>query len=233
MALNINGVSDMKKALLSILAIALLVSIAGCTTAPAAVQPTPFPTIAPSATSATCLSQNGLSLTLSLNATTYQPGEPIRITIEEKNTLTTANNITAANEWPVFNYLGVGSCNTLNYPFGIAVVQGYYDAKSISSATPLTIFPLMFCPAIAVAYSYNFQPSSDLAYIYNSFDSKPSPISMNTDVMLTGVWDEMTHADGGYTQTTSNFTPGIYTLVGGDEWDTLVILHFSVSKAAK
>jgi hypothetical protein len=221
----------MKKALFILVAV-LLASVAGCATVPTDVQhTTPTPTIAPFTTSATVLSQNGLSLTLSLSATTYRPGEPIRITIEEKNTLTTANNITAANEWPVFNYLGVGSCNTLNYPFGIAVVQGYYDAKSISSATPLTIFPLMFCPAIAVAYSYNFQPSSDLAYIYNSFDSKPSPISMNTDVMLTGVWDEMTHADGGYTQTTSNFTPGIYTLVGGDEWGTLVVLHLNISEA--
>jgi hypothetical protein len=56
---------------------------------------------------------------------------------------------------------------------------------------------------------------------------------MNTDVTLTGVCDRWipinTSTGIAYQQATSNFTPGIYTLVGGDEWGTLVILYFRVS----
>jgi hypothetical protein len=164
-----------------------------------------------------------------LNSTVYQQGDSITVTIDEKNTLTTANNITAANEWPVSYWLGAGSCNTLNYPFGIAVVQGYYDANSISAATPLKIFPLIYCPYESIAYSYNFQPSSDLAYINTSFGSEPSPIRMNINITLTGVWDNWTNTGSETVQAAINFPSGIYTLVGGDEWGTLVILHFRVS----
>jgi len=63
-----------------------------------------------------------------------------------------------------------------------------------------------------------------------------SPISMNTDVTLTGVCDRWipinTSTGIAYQQATSNFTPGIYTLVGGDEWGTLVTLYFSISNEA-
>jgi len=236
---NINGGSVTKKALLSILVVALLVSIAGCSTAPNVVQhttPTPIATLAPSATSATVLSGNGLSLTLSLNSTTYQYEDQISVTIDEKNTLARENNISASGNWPVFGYLGVGPCNTLNYPFGIALLQGYYDAKSIASATPLQIYPIVFCPCERVVVSYVFQPLSDIASRCTMWGDWLSPISMNTDVTLTGVCDRWipinTSTGIAYQQATSNFIPGIYTLVGGDEWGTLVILYFSISNEA-
>ena len=249
---NINGGSVTKKALLSILVVALLVSIAGCSTAPNVVQhttPTPIGTLAPSATSATVLSGNGLSLTLSLNSTTYQYGDQISVTIDEKNTRARENNISVSDNWPVFGYLGVGPCNTLNYPFGIALLQGYYDEKSIASATPLQIYPIVFCPAERVVVSYVFQPSSNIASRRTMEGDWLSPISMNTDVTLTGVCDRwvsvnLSESSGyvctpngsypvvGHVQATSNFSPGIYTLVGGDEWGTLAILYFSISNEA-
>ena len=221
---------------MSILVVALLVSIAGCSTTPNVVQhttPTPISTLTPSATSATVLSGNGLSLTLSLNSTTYQYRDQITVTIDEKNTLAIENNISASDNWPVFGHLGVGPCNTLNYPFGIALLQGYYDAESIASATPLEIYTLKLCPCERVIVSYVFQPSSDIASRCTIEGDWLSPISMNTDVTLTGVCDRWipinTSTGIAYQQATSNFTPGIYTLVGGDEWGTLVILYFRVS----
>ena len=73
-------------------------------------------------TSDSITSANGLSLTLSINSTSYHPGEQISVNIDEKNTLTTKNNVRVANSWPVQG-LTVGPCGTLNYPFGIAILQ--------------------------------------------------------------------------------------------------------------
>jgi hypothetical protein len=178
--------------------------------------------------SSTVISSYGLNLTLSLNSTTYHPGEQISVTIDEKNILAVANNIQAANAWPVQG-LSVGPCGTLNYPFGISILEGYYDAKSVSAITPLQLFDpnaSYHCPAILAAVSYDFKPWSDIAAIYTGYDSEPWSINMTTEVTSAGFWT-VTH--GHPTWIFSNFTPGIYTVVGGDEWGALVILHFTIS----
>jgi len=47
---------------------------------------------------------------------------------------------------------------------------------------------------------------------------------MTTKVTSAGFWT------GSRPDATLNiFTPGIYTVVGGDEWGALVILHFTIS----
>jgi hypothetical protein len=177
--------------------------------------------------SSTLISRYGLSLTLSLNSTTYHPGEQISITIDERNILATNNNIPVANEWPVQG-LNLGPCGTLNYPFGISIMQGYYDVKSIVAITPLQLFDpnvAYHCPMIlAGIVSYDFQPSSDIADIYTSYDSEPWSINITTEVTSAGFW-----TGSRPNATFSNFTPGIYTVVGGDEWGGLVILHFVIS----
>jgi len=198
--------------------------IVGCTT------PTPTATYTPITLdqySSTVISRYGLSLTLSLNSTTYHPGEQISVTIHEKNTLPIENNIHVASEWPVQG-LNLGPCGTLNYPFGISILQGYYDAKSVVTITPLQLFDpnaAYHCPVILAGItSYDFQPWSDIAAIYTSYDSEPWSINMTTQVTSAGFWT------GSRPKATfSNFTPGIYTVVGGDEWGALVILHFTIS----
>jgi hypothetical protein len=176
--------------------------------------------------SSTVISKYGLSLTLSLNSTTYHPGEQIPITIHEKNILAKENNIHVANAWPVQG-LSLGPCGTLNYPFGISILQGYYDAKSVAAITPLQLFdPNAFyhCPAIMAAVSYNFQPWSDIAAIYTGHYFEPYSIDMTAEVTSAGFW-----TGSRPNATFSNFTPGIYTIAGGDEWGALVILHFTIS----
>jgi hypothetical protein len=176
--------------------------------------------------SSTVVSGNGLSLTLSLNSTTYHPGEQISVTIHEKNTLAIENDIPVDNRWPVQG-LDLGPCGTLNYPFGISIVQGYYDAKDVVGVAPLQLFdPNAFysCPAMARAISYDFQPGSDVATIYTGYDSEPWSINMTVKSTSAGFWTG-SRPDA----TFSNFTPSIYTVVGGDEWGALVILHFTVS----
>jgi len=208
--------------LISSMTMLIITIIVGCITlTPAATFTLTFDQI-----SATAISRNGLSLTLSLNSTTYHPGEQIFVTISEKNTLAIENNVPVANRWPV-QCLNLGPCGTLNYPFGISILQGYYDAKSVVTINPLQLFDpnvAYHCPMIlAGVTSYGFQPSSDIVAIYTSYDSEPWSINMTTKVTSAGFW-----TGSRPNATFSNFTPGIYTVVGGDEWGALVILHFTI-----
>jgi hypothetical protein len=192
-------------------------------------EPATYTSITLDQYSSTVISSYGLSLTLSLNSTTYHPGEPISITIDEKNILTRENNIHGADEWPVEG-LKLHFCGTFNYPFGISILQGYYDAKSAVAIAPLQLFDpnaMYYCPAILadVYYDYDFQPWSDVATIHTS-NSEPYSINMIATVTSAGFWT-VTH--GHPTWVFSNFTPGIYTVIGGDEWGALVTLHFTIS----
>ena len=197
--------------------------IVGCTT------PTPTGTYTPITLdqySSTVISRSGLSLSLSLNSTTYHPGEQIPITIEEKNILAVENNIHGADRWPVQG-LRLGHCPTV-YPFGISILQGYYDAKNVAAIGPLQLFdpnPIYYCPVILAAayYDFDFQPWSYVATLYTS-NSEPYSINMTARVTSAGFW-----TGGCCNATFSNFTPGIYTVVGADEWGALVTLHFTIS----
>lgn len=195
--------------------------------------PTPTATYTPITLdqySSTVISKYGLSLTLSLNSTTYHPREQVSITINEKTILPIENKIHAADEWPVHG-LTLTPCGTLNYPFGISILQGYYDAKGVAAITPLQLFDpnvAYHCPMIlAGIVSYDFQPVSNIALIRTSWDSEPGAIKMSinmtTKVTSAGFWTGSRSS-----ATFSNFTPGIYTVVGGDEWGALVILHFTI-----
>jgi len=209
--------------LISSMTMLTITIIVGCTT------PTPTATYTPITLdqySSTVISKYGLSLTLSLNSTTYHPGEQISVTVDEKNILAIENNIHVANRWSVQG-LSLGPCGTLNYPFGISILQGYYDAKSVVAITPLQLFDpnaTYSCPAMGGIVSYDFQPGSDIAAIYTSYDSEPWSMNMTTKVTSAGFW-----TGSRPNATFSNFTPGIYTVVGGDEWGALVILHFTIS----
>jgi len=192
-------------------------------------MPTPtgtYTTVTLDQYSSTAISRYGLSLTISLNSTTYHPGEQISVNIEEKNILPTENEVRAANRWP-FHGLTLTPCGTLYYPFGISILQGYYDSENVAGVTPLQLFDpnvVYTCPPILAAVSYDFQPWSDSAAIYTGYGFMPWSRNMSTEVTSEGFWT------GSYPNaTSSNFTPGMYTVVGGDEWGALVILHFTVS----
>ena len=88
--------------------------------------------------SATSNSISGLILSLSLDSATYQPGQTVNIAVDEINSLKKTNSVSATRNWS-FPGLSVGPCGTLNYPFGIAIFQGYYTAGDLSSVTPLKL----------------------------------------------------------------------------------------------
>jgi hypothetical protein len=179
--------------------------------------------------SATFKSANGLNLSLSLDSATYQPGQQVVIIVDENNTLSKTNKINASEKWPVSG-LGVGPCGTLNYPFGVAIFQGDYMVANVSSATPLQIYEpgIYHCPMILAGISsYVFQPLSDTAAIFQVPESDAAftlEIKTEFEPAPTGYW-----ASNAPNATLTNFEPGVYTVVAGDEWGALVVVHFTVS----
>jgi hypothetical protein len=219
MRANIN-----RNVILLIISVIMLTTVTiGCTPATSTAK---YTSIATDQYSSTVISRYGLSLTLSLNSTTYHPGEQVTVTINEMNILPIRNKIHAADGRPIAG-LTLSPCGTFNYPFGISILQGYYDAKDVGDITPLQLFdPNAFplCPVILAAVYYTFQPWSNIATIYTGYDSQPWSTNLTAQVTSAGFW-----VGGCCNATFSNFTPGIYTIVGGDEWGALVVLHFTVT----
>lgn len=168
---------------------------------------------------------SGLELSLALNGTRISTGEEITATAVEVNTLTTTDNVSAAKDWPIGN-LAVGPCGQLNSPVGIAVLSGNYDAANVSSAKALQIYnPAVYaCPAIlSNIEGFLFQPSSDNATVYGSCGSAACfNETASATVSVDGYWT-------GEPSTFTTLPTGIYTVVAGDEWGGIAILHFTVA----
>ena len=165
-------------------------------------------------------STNGLQLELSINTTSITPGEPLQIAISEYNTHSTGNNIAAATNWEI-NGLTIGACPNINeLPFGVAIFQGNYNAQNISQGNPLELFGAVPCAQlIRLITGYDFLPNSNNAAIMPGGDvALPTAMATNETV------------NGTYTQgfQLNPFSPGIYTVVAGDEWGTLEFLYFTV-----
>jgi hypothetical protein len=178
--------------------------------------------------SATSLSPIGLKLSLSLDSTIYQPGQQVTIVIVETNTLSKTNIVSISNKWS-YSYLTLGQCGTYLLPFGVALLEGYYSSTNISTATPLMFYDYSVqpCPIVfGKITTYDFKPSSDIATIQYKSQPGTQPIKTNVafSLQLTGYWT------GSPPPIKKNFEPGDYTVVAGDEWGNLVIVHFTVSQ---
>jgi len=213
------------KQILALIIIVCLISLTGCSNSS---QLPIQPMLTESANAVVIQSAHGLSLSLSLDSTTYYTGNRVSIVVNEKNTLSKTNKVATSEKWPVGG-LSVGPCGTYDYPFGEAIFQGNYMAANILSGTPLELYdPILrhSCPLIlSEISSYVFQPSSDIADMFQMSGSTAALTGeeMNSDVrpMPMGYWNGSTITD---------FEQGVYTVVAGDEWGTLVVLHFTVSK---
>ena len=182
-------------------------------------------------TSASSKSANGLALTLSLDAATYRPGQTVSIVVDEKNTLSKTNNVPVSDKWWL-KVLRMGPCSDSKIPpFGIAVAQGYYTASNISKINPLVIDnpnEFISCPynIFSNLTGYEFLPMSDTVKFTDPADPTHSSLQqMYAQAQPNGYWT------GAYPDAVQhNFDPGVYTIVAGDEWGALVILHFTVAQ---
>ena len=157
------------------------------------------------------------------------------------NTLSTVNNVTGASDWAFSSLTNTTSFPCPSYVY-YQVFQGYYVQSNISSAgSPLQVSPVykfLSCPQFIWSY-YLFQPSSDQALIPNGHSETNSSIiyqktTTGLTALLTGNYTEMYNASI-FTMNGAlpppPFPPGTYTLVAGDQWGQLVILHFVVTVA--
>jgi len=162
------------------------------------------------ANSASVNSISGLSLSLSLDAANYKPGQDVYVTIEEHNTLNTDTVVPASNNWAL-DYLAMGGCGTNGDFVGIALFQGYYTASNKSFGEPLLF------------WNYNITtPCPTTTTPPNGFDFTPLDHKY-ADLDLKGYWTGNSRS-----AIFTNFKPGIYTVVAGDEWGALVFVHFTV-----
>ena len=207
----------------------LVVSASGCSN-PSTQTTFPMMTNVSGLNSGSSESANSLSLSLSLDSMTYKPGKNVSIILDETNALSTANNVLVSDNWP-YNHLHSDPCDFIS-PFGIAVFKGDYTSSNFSTATPLTIYDphaTRLCTTNYAINSYSFQPSNDMADIIENSNPNPSNYSqqMKYEVTINGYWPDNNYYSN---SRLTKFSPGVYTVVGGDEWGALVILHFTVSQ---
>ena len=169
-------------------------------------------------------SVNGLSLSLSTDRTTHQLGQSVSIIVDEKNLLSTTNNVPATDNLPA-EFMS-GFPNEPSFPLGLAVLRGNYIGSNYSTAKPLIIFnpgEVYIGTTAAAPTSYSFDPLIDVAILNGGDYNSSNAIRLHIEISINGYWPNNENAPS------NNFEPGIYTIVVGDEWGTLVVLHFTVT----
>jgi len=207
----------------------------------------------------------GLRLSLSVNATVIPSEDAIGIDASVLNTRTTADNLTASDDWAAAG-LTNGECNYGNAtnklfgPIGLDVFRGTYGMNNLSSAgKPLSYWPVHSCIVDGVMVgtqylplenitSYSLLPGNDsgtYAGYYVASTTSPPPVcgggvctySPNvTRTYAKGVFptraafqESINAANGtGFYSSLGSSLPANYTLVVGDEWGQLTLLHFQV-----
>jgi hypothetical protein len=213
-------------ALLGLFVVMAVVGSAALIQDPNDIQIGYHPTSLSTTTSSTNPSTN-LELKLSLNATSIPIADSVNVSLSEYNTLGALNNVTVANNWPIRGLNDGGGCGILNLPIGFAVFQGYYTGYNISSASSLELASpgLRSCPGIfSEIYSYAFHPHNSTADIYASC----SPDLCRTEGITSGLAVRGDWSNGLLGASFNVLSPGVYTVVAGDERGTAAYLYFVV-----
>jgi hypothetical protein len=170
--------------------------------------------------------RNGLTLMLSVNSTRLTAGQTVEVSVEDYNPLSHPVNLSASSGWPL-HYLTLGPCGTLNEPIGAAILSGYYTGANASAASALQLYQPAYypCPAMMAGItSYGFLPKNSSAVMYaDCGDGACNTIVVSSTVYSHGYWVGQIGS-----ASFQDFTPGVYTVVAGDEWGALVFLHFTV-----
>ena len=173
----------------------------------------------------------GLRLSLSVTPSEAYSVSSFNVSVSDFNVLAATNTPTII-ESPTAGgtRLTLGPCSQL--PLGFGLWQGYYSAGNLSAAPPLSLFQpgVYSCPAeFSIAY-FSFSPLSDNVSLYS-----PQPKSGNATVP-TEMWtmpDAFEQSFSGYWTgqgVFQQFQPGFYTLVGGDDYGQLAIVHFYIGQ---
>ena len=200
-------------------------------------------------TTETAGSSLGLKLVLVVNSTIIPSQDAIGITASVLNVGPTANNLTASDNWAV-NGLKAGSCdpqgnstNKLFFPVGLGVFRGAYGLNNLSSAgSPLLVWGLVECIVDGVSVDNQYYPLSSITSYsllpgsYSGTYAGYYVVSYTPETLAKGVFPTQMvdqaaiyAANGtGFYNSLNSSLPANYTLVAGDEWGQVTLLHFSV-----
>jgi len=143
------------------------------------------------------------------------------------NMLSTSNNVTSAASWPL-NGLSENGCGTTFYPMGIEVIRGTNLSAASSNYLDLLYPGPHSCPKGPYQVSwYQFKNGSQIAHV--SSVSFPPYFLMNATMSFGGYWTWDRTVDPSANPVFHPFEPGVYTVVAGDEWGDVVLLHFTVA----
>lgn len=182
----------------------------------------------------------GLELSLSISSSIVPSQDSFVVSASLFNTLSTVNNLTASSNWPVQNLLS-GSCDSGNgtlTPEGISIFTGNYGRNNISSASPINFWAGVECldqpdmwkvNGLASFTSFAFLPKNDSGYFGFNASGPVSrgiiPAQMNTGNV--SIWSSNDSSSLGI-NSLGSASPDNYTLVAGDEWGQMLLLHFQV-----
>jgi DNA-binding transcriptional ArsR family regulator len=180
-----------------------------------------------------------LRLTVSVNSTVVATNQTVTVGVFVSNVLTHFNNITASNQWGYA--FPTGLCGKtfgplIDWaPYNLALFSGFYTLANVSEGTPIPIYyqpPAnytgpYFCPLIMVGItSFDFYPSSGTAVVNRQVSQSPAEVDTIGATLTLGV-GTTSNSGWGYPVT---FSPGVYTVLAGDEWGQLAVIHFVVSQ---
>lgn len=175
-------------------------------------------------------SSTGLRLELNLS---MDPSTGLIVGLGEYNTLTSPNNVTTANLWPIpVDDLAIQAPTYCNYKImmGYAIYKGNYELNNYTLGNPLKLSPpnvQINCPSPNPPSYFLFNPSSNIASI-SSTSSFPSTASKSLAI------SEMSNVAGYWMGSTNSplfnlFPQDIYTVIAVNEWGQIAILHFAVT----
>ena len=187
--------------------------------------------------SAAVKSANGLSFSVSTDQTTYQPSQEVEVVVDEKNLLSKTNDVPVADNWSLDGLIRMyfGPAAYPDVPYGIAVYRGDYTTANFPALTSLNLYDpsgLYLATPVFAPTSYLFEPLSDIADVILGKNIPSADVGSNAtnkqisaEITLKGYWTNSSVPSFTY------FDPGVYTVVGGDEWGNLVFVHFTISNA--
>lgn len=161
---------------------------------------------------------SALSLDVTVNATQIKAGQGIAMDIVLTNTSPNPLTISTQHNWPVRQW-SILPC-LFHLPFGMALFAGNYSVDNMTEGKRLPFYQtgVYMCKTIGIV-DYVFQPSSNKAVI-ETFNSTNYQVPMQYHIAFDGYYQDKKF---------QTLTPGVYTLVGDDEWGHFSINHFTVT----
>ena len=166
----------------------------------------------------------------------------LSVRVQEQSTSPQPVNVTAADDWRLI-VLPSSGCGGVDI-MGIALFAGNYTKEDLSRSSQLSArgeYPCLLLYGLPNVYSYDFQPQSASATEAYGCETNStgngagsSPCGCEMEACPPYLMTERAQTQANFSVDAENgdyhyLSPGVYTLVGADEWGAVAILHFVVA----